>query len=333
MSDFKSKHRRYSIMEHILRKRCKKPLKVFNLDSIGDRMEYVIEKEKPDVIISFFAHVTVQLLFCRRYDIPVLQMYHTHPKLYHQEAPIWKKKSKELAILFNYCLRKVSGLQLFFHSYAEFMKPYYSGKIRIIHNPVKIPMEQVDLSHKKKKLIYLSRIDKNKGQDSLIEAFALIANSYPDWVVELWGDCEPPEYRGVINNLISKYGLERQIKLMGVTKNPVEAFMQADIGVYPSSFEGFPLGLSEALAIGLPCIGFEVAVGINELIKDRQNGLLAEYNQIDLARKLAELMNNPPLRIKYGQKARDSVKQYSEELFWAKWEAFIDEAVCERRQK
>ena len=118
---------------------------------------------------------------------------------------------------------------------------------------------------------------------------------------------------------------------MGVTNKPTEAFLSADIGVYPSNFEGFPLGLSEALAIGLPCIGIGTATGIKELIIDRENGLLSEFNVIDFARKLTELMNNQPLRIKYGQQARESVKKYSEERFWAKWEAFIEDMVyCER---
>ncbi len=333
MSKYKSKRRRYSLKELIMLKLCKNALEKIKVHDIGNRMEYVVDREKPDVIIPFFAHVTAQLVFGKRYEIPIIQMYHTHPKVYHAKVSTLEKKPKDMAILFNHCVKKITALQLFFPSYAEYMKPYYSGKICIIHNPVKIPQEKVDLKTTKKKLIYLSRIDKNKGQNSLIEAFSMIAHSYQDWEVELWGDFEPQKYLRDIENLIAKYDLGRQVRIKGVTNNPTEVFMNADIGVYPSNFEGFPLGLSEALAIGLPCIGFETATGINELIKDRENGLLCEYSIIDLARKLTELMNNQPLRIKYGDNARKSVEQYSEAAFWAKWENFICDVLYSGKKK
>ena len=333
IGDFKSTRRRHSILDFILKHRCKKSLKHLRWSELSDKIEYVVEKENPDVIIPFFAHVSAQILFNKNYEIPVLQMYHTHPKVYHTPAKIFNKKSKDMAILFNHCVKKLSYLQLFFPSFAEFMRTYYKGKTRIIHNPVKIPPVQVDLTQTKKKIIYLSRIDKNKGQNILIEAFALIAKSYPDWEVLLYGDFEPQNYRAVINELISKHGLERQVRIMGVTNNPTEAFLQADIGAYTSSFEGFPLGLSEALAIGLPCLGLKSATGINELIKDRENGLLCESNQVDVARKLTILMNNQPLRVKYGNNARLSMQNYSEELFLAKWDALIDDALSEKSCK
>lgn len=333
IGDFKSKRKRFNLKELFIKIRCKKSLDHLRWSELSDKIEYIVEKEQPDVIIPFFAHVTSQIVFGKKYDIPILQMYHTHPKVYHAKANILNPNSKDMAIVFNHTVKQVSILQLFFDSYADYLRPYFKGRTRIIHNPVIIPNEQVNLEETKRKIIYLSRIDKNKGQDILIEAFALIAKQYPEWEVLLYGDFEPASYQKHINSLINKHDLGRQVKIMGVTSNPNEAFMNADIGAYTSTFEGFPLGLSEALAIGLPCIGLSCATGINELIKDRENGLLTESNQVDVARKLTELMNNQPLRQKYGQNARESMKKYSEELFFAKWDAMIDDAISEFTQK
>lgn len=335
MSNFKSTHKKLSILDRIIMWRCKKELKLLRMPELSDKIEAIIQKEKPDIIIPFFAHVTSQLVFGRKYNIPIIQMYHSHPKVYHTKAPIFKKSSKPMAILFNHTVKKVNWLQLFFDSYAEFIKPFYKGETCIIHNPIKTPNAQANLSTTKKKLIYLSRIDKNKGQKILIEAFGIIAKSYPDWELLIYGDFEPESYRAVISETISKYQLEQQVKIMGVTKDTSNALAQADIGAYTSSFEGFPLGLSEALSVGLPCIGLRSATGINELIIDRHNGLLCESNQVDIARKLAELMNNRPLREKYGHNAKESMKQYSEFLFWRKWEDLITKALIksEKLQK
>lgn len=331
ISGFKSKRRRVSLIDRYIRWRCPEALKQTRYDEISDKIEYIVEKEKPDIIIPFFAHVACQILFEKKYEIPILQMYHTHPKVYHIPADWFNKKSKQMAIFFNYCVKKISALQVFFPSYVEYMRPFYKGKIRVIHNPVKIPQTQVDLTKTKKKLIYLSRIDKNKGQAMLIDAFARMVGNYPDWELLLYGDFEPKGYKKVIVDLIAKHKIEKNVKIMGVTDKPSEAFLDADLGVYTSAFEGFPLGLSEALAAGLPCIGLKTATGINELIVDRENGLLTEPHIIDIARKLTELMNNQPLRIKYGQNARESMKKYSEEMFFAKWDALIEDALSEVR--
>ena len=333
ITGFKSKRRKVTLLDRYIRWRCKDALKQARYDEISDKIEYIVEKEKPDVIIPFFAHVACQILFEKNYEIPVIQMYHTHPKVYHIPAKWFNKKSKQMAIFFNYCVKKISALQVFFPSYVNYVRDYYKGRTRVIHNPVKMPEKQVDLSTTKKKIIYLSRIDKNKGQSILIESFAKIVKSYPDWEILLYGDFEPKGYRKVIDELIKKYKLENNVKIMGVTKNPAEAFLQADFGAYTSTFEGFPLGLSEALASGLPCIGMKTATGINELIIDRENGLLTEPFYLDITRKLTELMNNQPLRAKYGKKARESMRKYSEELFLAKWDALIEDVLNEKRNK
>lgn len=331
IGSFKSSRKRISFADIFIRWRCKKALNMLKIEEISDKIEYVVEKEKPDVIIPFFMHVTCQLVFGKKYDIPIIQMYHSHPKVYHTKSNPLSKNSKDMAILFNYCAKKIDRLQLFFPSYADYVKKILK-KVRtaIIHNPVRIPECSVNYDEINKKIIYLSRIDKNKGQDILIEAFAIIAQAFSDWTVEIYGDFEPKEYEAVIRDLIRKYNLENRVKIMGVTDKPIETLCKADIGAYTSKYEGFPLGLSEALSVGLPCVGLNSATGINELIIDRENGLLTESNQVDVARKLSQLMNSKKLRRRYGENARKSVQKYSVELCLSKWDDLINEVINEK---
>ena len=45
-------------------------------------------------------------------------------------------------------------------------------------------------------------------------------------------------------------------------------YVNADIIVLPSTYEGFPLALSEGMSAGLPGVGFRECMGVNEIIED-----------------------------------------------------------------
>lgn len=324
---FKSKRRAPSIIDKIIRKRTQSIVDLLKIDLLSDKIEAVVEKEKPDVIVPFFAHVTCQLVFEKKYEIPIIQMNHTHPSMYYSKINPFRKDVQPMGLLFWHCVKKAGYLQVFFESYADYLKSCLKNKTVVIHNPVPKAVMPANPEEEKKKIIYLSRIDKNKGQSLLIDAFSIIAKLYPDWEVLLYGDAEPKEYGKIIQAKIKNYGLENQVKLMGVTNQVEEVLRSADIGAYTSLYEGFPLGLSQALATGVPCIGLRSASGVNELISDERNGLLCENEPEDVAMKLVKLMDDKELRIKYSQNAIKSMEKYSEEAFFEKWEDIIEKAV------
>ena len=71
INGFKSKRRRVSLIDRYIRWRCPDALKQTRYDEISDKIEYIVEKEKPDIIIPFFAHVACQILFEKKYEIPI----------------------------------------------------------------------------------------------------------------------------------------------------------------------------------------------------------------------------------------------------------------------
>lgn len=330
-SGFQSKRKRVSIKDRFVRKRCQSIIDLLKIDNLSDKIEQVIEWEKPDVIIPFFMHVTCQLVFEKNYEIPIIQMHHTHPSMYYSAVKNPKEETL-MGQLFKHCVKKADYLQVFFKSYEDYVKKLFNNKTVVIHNPVAKPETHSNPHEEKKKIVYLSRIDKNKGQRILVDAFSIIAKLYPDWEVLLYGDAEPKEYAKILQGHICNLGLENQIKLMGVTNQVEEVYRNADIGAYTSYYEGFPLGLSQALGTGLPCIGLNCASGVNELIKNEYNGLLAEKEPEDIAMKLVRLMDNKELRIEYSENAIKSMAMYSEETFWQKWEDVIEEAIKQKRK-
>lgn len=102
----------------------------------------------------------------------------------------------------------------------------------------------------------------------LVEAFASLARQYPRWDVWIWGEVKKKDYYQRLCQFIEAQGLIGRIHLAGTTTAVQDELRQADIFAFPSAFEGFPLALTEAMATGLPSVGFRSADAVNELIVD-----------------------------------------------------------------
>ena len=117
--------------------------------------------------------------------------------------------------------------------------------------------------------------NENKGMDYLIKACQLLANENYG-VIILGGHAEE-----VVDQLpLKAYPL-------GYVNNEqriVDVYNAADVFVLPSLSENLPNTIMEAMACGLPCVGFKVG-GIPEEIDHQKNGYVANYRDAeDLAR-------------------------------------------------
>lgn len=185
-------------------------------------------------------------------------------------------------------LKQADIVQVLLPSFKKTLEKYYKGKIVVIGNPIepnKIKAIKKDI------IIYPARIECNKQHHLLIEAFSKIAPEHPAWQVHCWGEISQPDYYKKCLNLIKKYHLEKQFFFKGITTKMPEKLAEAKICAFPSRFEGFSLGLTEALATGLPCIGFKNASGVNELIENNRNGFLCD-NMADFKNKLSLLITS-----------------------------------------
>jgi glycosyltransferase involved in cell wall biosynthesis len=84
-------------------------------------------------------------------------------------------------------------------------------------------------------IVAAGRLTAQEGFDRLIEAFAPLARSRPDWRLYIFG--KDPDHR-VLQDQINTSGLSHQIKLMGWEDNLDEAFSKAALLALSSRFEG-----------------------------------------------------------------------------------------------
>ena len=120
----------------------------------------------------------------------------------------------------------------------------------------------------------------NKGMDYLIEACRLLGDrtkcQTPYEVVILGGHAEElVELLQLKAHPLGYVNDERRI---------VDVYNAVDVFVLPSLSENLPNTIMEAMACGVPCVGFKVG-GIPEEIDHKRNGYVADYrNAEDLAR-------------------------------------------------
>ena len=276
-------------------------------------LEPFIRNEQPDIIISYNVEATRILINILKVKCPVITMFHYDPDTILEDITFTTKAALEKSI----------AIQVLLPSYVASTKKYIKHD-NIICIPNIVPQYNIPQNNERQNIIInVARIDgKQKRQHLLIEAFNRIKNYIHDsWIIEFWGETSYDSgYYSYCQKLIKKYSLENRIKFCGTTNNVREVLLKAKLFVFPSAFEGFSLAMTEAMSAGLPVIGYKSCPAVNEIVIDKQNGLLCEDGEKSLAEALLFLIRKPDLLSKMGEHAKASVVWYAPETVWDMWE-------------
>ena len=196
----------------------------------------------------------------------------------------------------------------------------------IVPNPVGVepgrPADPAGEGLSTRTLLAVGRLEAQKDHRTLIEAFAAVSASYPDWRLRIVGE---GALRPALEAQVGRLGLSSVISLPGAISPIGPQYESAQLFAMPSTYESFGLTTAEALGHGLPVIGFADCPGTNELVRDRVNGrLVAGPNRAAaLAQGLAELMGSSELRRRYGAAGPDTVRAFAPDRIADRWEELL----------
>lgn len=105
--------------------------------------------------------------------------------------------------------------------------------------------------------------------------------------------------------LCVRLGLRERVNFMGqVSPHQVRAAMdEHDLFLLTSTYEGLPHVVVEAMKHGLPVVA-TAAGGTPEVVYDGETGFLVDQGDVALRERLSELIDNPDLRKRMGDRAR-----------------------------
>ncbi len=248
---------------------------------------------KPDIVFTGIGHLNITLASF----VTFMKKLLSQTKWIARETNIvsLQNKTANYPKLFDWLYKK------FYHHYdviiaqSQDMKEdleenyFSSDKIVVINNPIDI--ERVESASKEKdsysfkpsniNLLSVSGLREEKRHDLMLKVLSLLPQQY--FLTIVGGGEKEISLKALAKDL----GLEDRVSFEGQQSNPYVYMKKADLFLLTSEREGFPNVLLEANLLGLPIVAFACKGGIEEIIKEGDNGFFVEFGKIEaMAQKI-----------------------------------------------
>jgi len=178
---------------------------------------------------------------------------------------------------------------------------------------------------KEKRIITISRLEKQKNIPLLINAFANLDKKYNEYKLLIIGSGKE---KNRIKKLINNKNLNNRIIIKDNSNNIKEELLSSTIFVLTSNYEGMPNSLLEAMSCSLPVITTNSTEALNNIIDNNKNGIIIDKNKPkELTNKIEYLLDNKNIREKLGKEASTIREKYNKSLIIKEWEQIIKEEL------
>ncbi|HEX8707886.1 MAG TPA: glycosyltransferase [Pyrinomonadaceae bacterium] len=309
------------------------------------RLIRLLKEHGPDIIQTWLydADVGSRLTHLGRTKIPIINTLH---------LTAYEPETIRAA---NWSRAKVSGLRLIDKLSASLARPLFvacshtvmesakknlgipASRIQVIYNSIDLetlrtePGEPARLRRElgipETGFVYLNvaRLDPQKGQAYLLQAFERVLQRVPQAYLALVGD---GMLAGELRQLAGELGISERVLFLGRRSDVGACLEMADVFVFPSFFEGLPLAPIEAMIKGLPCIASRIGPHV-EVIADEEAGTLITPGSVDeLTAAMERLYGDAARRRAMAARGQQSaLRRFSNLIVMPQWENLYREVV------
>lgn len=191
--------------------------------------------------------------------------------------------------------------------------------VSAISNPCTLKADR-PATLQEKIILYVGRIGEEKNVSFLVDAWALIAQKYPDWKLRIVGS---GDHVSLVEERIRAHSLEASVEMLSHQSEVASLYLGSSIFALSSNHEGQGMVLIEAQTFGVPCVSLDCPLGPRDIISDGVDGFLIPSEvgaQQMFAERLATLIEDESLRLQMGAAALVSSERYIPERIMRQWE-------------
>jgi D-inositol-3-phosphate glycosyltransferase len=276
----------------------------------------------------------------KSWEVPIIQMFHT---LGHMKNTVAQSKEDMEVARRTEVETEIMGLvdrivAATATEKAQMTRLYGADAAKITVIPCgvdlslfrPIPMdearERLDICERKHMVLFVGRIERLKGIDTLLEAMGIVVRGFSNWQEEICvcivgGDASEDstvldKEMERLRNLRAELGIADLVTFLGAQAQDTlpDHYSAADVVVMPSYYESFGMVALEAMACGTPVIASQVG-GLPFTVQDGVTGFLVPGRDPSaLAEKITLLLKDKALRNRLGAQGIEWARQHS----WAK---------------
>ena len=286
---------------------------------------------------STFQNIIVRQL-AKKYSVPYVLQAHGSLPIIGREGRRWL-----FDVFFGHRLLKDAARVIALNR-MEVDQYYLAGvpaeKIALVPNGIDLSQfadlplrgcfrRKFGLDENKRIVLFLGRLNKIKGLDTLAIAFKKVTAESKNVILVIAGPDDG--YLNSLKNLVSSLKIVDNVLLVGPLygDDKLSAYVDADVYVLPSAYETFPVTILEAYACSKPVIASNVG-SLNNLVLEGVTGLLVEAGSADkLARSIISLLNDSKKAREMGLNGRRLVyENYTTEKVADMFEAIYNSIIC-----
>ncbi len=286
------------------------------------RLRALFKRHKPRVIISFLGATNIQtILAAHRLRCKVVISERNDPAMQALKPP-WEGLRPIVYPRADLVTANSQGAVQTLAAYVP------STRLRQVPNPLMLRTCAAEWRRHQPRLIAVARLVHQKGIDVLLDAFARIADEFPEWRLDIVGG-GPLE--DSLRAQAATLGIDNRVVLHGHQSDPFELLYQASIFVLPSRFEGMPNAMLEAMGCGLCIVATTASPGPLEFVQNGSTGLLVPSEDVaSLSAALGRLMGDGQLRDRLSSAAVQRVQGLDVVTVAQTWEQLIRDVLhCE----